>query len=141
MKSHDVVDAIVRGDLDGSFDEITRAIVDRVRAGAVAFHWRIRFNGDEWTRDSATLAEVFEAQRRADLIAADRSLRRELNPAAYEGDLLALVIAHLVKTGGMTLDEAVARVEKVTRDDIEVTEYEVVRPPKGAAISPPPPSS
>lgn len=128
--------AIGAGDLDGHLDDIVRAMVDRVRSGAVDMRWRIRFDGDEWTEDTVTLGELGFAEQHATVPGPGgrrrQATRVEIDPRVTAEHALALIVAHMHKAQGVPLSEAVKRAEQITAADLEsiVDEYEVVRAPK-----------
>jgi hypothetical protein len=139
VTTEEVVAAIEAGDLDGHLDELVRAAVGRARDGAVEMVWRCRYDGEEWDAKSVTLGELIYAQRRAGAAGMDGSYRRDLMPTVSTGDALALLVAHLHKARGMSEQEALDRVGKVTAGELAevVDEYELVRPGKGGPGSGP----
>lgn len=138
-----VVAAIGAGELDGHLDEIVQAAVGRVKAGAIEMVWRCRYDGDEWDAKSVTLGELIYAQRRAGAAGPDGSYRRDLTPTVSHSDALAILVAHLYRSKGLSEQEALAQVEKVTAGDLAgmVDEYELVRPGKAGPGSGPAPTS
>jgi hypothetical protein len=138
----DVTTAIAAGELDGQLEPLVAAVVARVRAGAVDIRWRMRYEGDEWTQDSVTLAELKFAEQHCwtfeQGVGRRRATRVEINPRVTAEHALALLIAHLTEAQGMPLHEATKRAGAVTAAELDgiVDEYEVVKPPKdGSAAS------
>lgn len=144
MADHtDVAAAIAAGDYDGHLDDIVLAVVERAREGAVAFYWRLRVDGDEWTQETVTLGELKFAEQHAKVIGSDGRARRatlaEIDPRATAEHAVALLVAHFYKIEGLPLTEAVAKAEGFPATALAdmVGEYEVVRPPKDDATSSP----
>jgi len=143
----EVVTDIATGVYDGSLGDIADAIVGRVKAGAVKFPWRMRFEGDEWTQQSVTLGELKFAENHCHVneeiglgvVRRRKATFQEIDPRTTAEHAVALLVAHLHKAQGQTLDEAMKRAEAVRLDELGdlVTEYEVPGHPKdGEASSP-----
>jgi hypothetical protein len=125
---------IAAGDHDGHLDDIVLAVVERARAGAVRFYWRLRVDGDEWTEESVTLGELKFAETVARVTENGRTRpaqMAELNPRIYADHCMALIVAHLHKAQGLPLEDAVKKAETLTAAEVAeaVSEYEVVRAP------------
>lgn len=142
-----LADAITAGDLDDDLEAIAQAMVARVKAEAIVFRWRMRFEGDEWTAESVTLAELKFAEQHChitdELGNRRKATYREIDPRITSEHALALIIAHLHKAQGAPLAEATKRAEIVTAAQLEdiVGEYQQVHPPKDDTTSPPPSDS
>jgi hypothetical protein len=121
------VKEISAGDYDGHLDALSEAIIDRVRSGAVDFAWRIRFDGDEWSRQDVTLGELIYAEKLT-----GTRMRVELDPRVDDLHALALIIAHLHKAQGVAAEDAVKRAEAITAAELAeiVGEFEVRANPK-----------
>lgn len=140
------IEAIEAGGFDGHLDRIASACVDRVRSGAVEMAWRLRFDGDEWDAETVTVGELKFAEAHCTVSGVDergrpwrrRATFHELDPRGNAEHLVALLTAHLHKTRGLPVTEAVDRAEALTARDLAdvVSEYEIVRPPKDDAGTP-----
>lgn len=140
----EIVAAIDAGEFDGDVDAIATACVNRLRAEAIEMVWRIRLDGDEWTKHSATLGELKWACQNATVMDPVIWRRRqaamaELDPRGNPEHAVSLVVAHLHKAQGVSLADAVKRAEAITAAEHAemVTEFEVVNPPKDDRISDP----
>lgn len=135
-----IVDRIIAGEFDGHLDDIVLAILERARSGAVAFKWRLRLDGDEWTQDSATLGEMKFAEQHAWVHKVDaagrtvshRATYPEIDPRGNAEHLVALIVAHLHRAQGLPLADALKRAEAIPLSQMDdlVSEYEVVAAPK-----------
>jgi hypothetical protein len=138
----EITEAIAAGEFDGQLDAICAAAVDRVRAGLVAFPWKISLDGDEWTQESVTLGELAFAEQLCWVDDPDlgrrHPIRSEIDPRLRSDHTLALIVAHLHKAQGVSLQDATKRASAITGPEVDemVGEYEVVRPPKDDSEAP-----
>jgi hypothetical protein len=127
---------IVAGDFDGHLDDLVMAILERARTGAVAFKWRLRLDGDEWSQDTVTLGEMRFAEQYCH-VTDDNGRRRpafyvELDPRTSADHAVGLIVAHLHKAQDLPLSAALKRAEAITAAELAdvIGEYEVNPIPK-----------
>jgi hypothetical protein len=136
MDHEEITAAIDAGELDGNLDPIATAIVNRSRSGAVQMAWRLRYDGDEWTEQTVTLGELKFAENHAAIIDHDirgfpvrrRALMWEIDPRGNAEHAVALIVAHLHKAQGVSLEDAIKRAEAIPANQLAdvIGEFEVV---------------
>lgn len=122
-----VIDDIAAGHHDGQLGELLNALFGRAAETETEFGWRIRLGDDEWTAEDVTLAELAFAERHIG------ESYLHLNPIRFVDHLVALIVAHLMKARGLKSDAAIKAAAAFSAADLGdmVSQYEVVRPPKG----------
>lgn len=124
--SDDLIAAIKAGDYDNDLGGVFQAVFARAVETETEFAWKITAGGDEWTRETVTLAELAFAERHTS------TEYVHLNPIQYADHLVALIVAHFHRVKGMKLDAAIAAAGKLTAADLDeiVSVYEVRQAPK-----------
>ena len=131
LEASDVVAAIANGDLDDSFADLTRAMRDRVRDGAVEMRWGLKFGGHDITQDNQSIAEVMSVERQTG------KTWQTIQPAGSAAEAGAIMIAALVERDGMKPPEAVKALKIYSAQDVASGIYEyVVEPPLGGGDPP-----
>jgi hypothetical protein len=96
------------------------------------FSWKITLDGDEWDRETVTLAELAYAEKLAGVPYV------QLNPISSADHLSALIVAHHHRIRGMKVDQAIAATAKLTARDLSgiVSVCEVKQAPKDGQTQP-----
>jgi len=120
-----VIDGILAGDYDGDLVELIDAVRARAAAEASSLRWRITFDGDVWDEDTVTIGEMRFVEKFT-----GKSWANIGSPMSSASVLAAFIVAHLHKVKGMTLADAIDKVDALTAGDAIglVSEYEVVAP-------------
>lgn len=104
---------ILAGRHDAALQDLLVAVRKRVTdSDAMAWRWRITLDGETWTEDEVTLAELQVVER----ITGDSWLT--LNPYRSAAHLAAFMFARLVRVAGMAEADARAKVDGLTLAEI-----------------------
>jgi hypothetical protein len=132
----ELVKQIEAGEYDGQLGEAFDALFSRAKDTEVEFGWRIKLNDtDEWDAESVTLVELSFAEKMCST-ASHRVSYLELDPMKQMDHLIALIVAHLHRVGGLPLSQAMDETRKLTVADLGdiVSVYEV-KAPKGVGVT------
>lgn len=130
---NDLFSAIIDGDHDDHLGKLFDALFQRASEIEVGFAWTIKVDGDEWNRETVTLAELAFAERIAGVP------YTKIDPIGSMDHLVALIVAHLHKVKGRKLDLAFKMAGKYSAADLEdiIDVYEVPKAPKDETAEPP----
>jgi hypothetical protein len=132
MTIDDLVESITDGDYDNDLETIFKAVFARAAEVDTEFAWKITLDGDEWDRETVTLAELAFAEKMTGVPYV------QLNPVSSADHLSALIVAHNYRVKLLALDRAVAAAAKLTARDIAdiVSVCEVKQAPKDGQPQP-----
>jgi hypothetical protein len=132
VNADDIAASINAGDHDDDLDVLFKALFARAVDIDTEFSWKITVDGDEWNRETITLAELAFAERLV------KVPYIKLDPLGSMDHLVALIIAHLHRVKGLKIDEALAAAGKLTASDLDdiLSVYEVKQAPKDGTGTP-----
>jgi hypothetical protein len=126
VNADDIAASINAGDLDDDLDVLFKSLFARAVDIDTEFSWKISVGGDEWNRETITLAELAFAERLV------KVPYIKLDPIGSMDHLVALIIAHYHQVKGLKASDAIAAAGKLTAGDLDdiISVYEVKQAPK-----------
>lgn len=122
-----VIQEILAGRADDQLDEIATAIAVRVKESMLTFSWRFRLDGVDVGELELTLGEWSEIQKATGIHLA------AISPETNVDHLLAIGRCLLRTRGGLSAEDASARIEGLTAADVPtVVTREVLEAPFGS---------
>lgn len=122
-----VIQEILAGRADDQLDEIATAIAVRVKESMLTFSWRFKLDGIDVGELELTLGEWSEIQKACGVHLA------AIAPETNVDHLIAIGRCLLRTRGGLSAEEASARIEGLTAADVpNVVVREVVEAPFGS---------
>ncbi len=123
------IGSIAAGNHDGHLGVLFDAIFARAEKTEIGFGWKLRVDGDEWSQETVTLAELAFAERTLST-GGRKTTYLELDPLKSMEHCVALIVAHLHIACAMRLPEAFKRANGFTVTDLKdlVSAYEVKVP-------------
>lgn len=121
---------ILAGRHDSELTDLLKAVRARVDAEtALAYRWKITLDDDEWTEDEVTLGEVQVVEKITGLS------WLQLSPLNSARQLAAYLFARFTRINGMSTEDAQARVDAMTVEELagSVSQYVKAAAPKDSS--------